>query len=84
MPREKFSIDGQIQQMKSKGIKFEMIDEKEAKEFLANHTYYFRLKFYANNYTVPAGYLSTASHVLHCYGCGALCQNQFAGFLREK
>lgn len=51
MPREKFSIDGQIQQMKSKGIKFEMIDEKEAKEFLANHTYYFRLKFYANNYT---------------------------------
>ena len=51
MPREKFSIDGQIQQMKSKGIKFEMIDEKEAKEFLASHTYYFRLKFYANNYT---------------------------------
>ena len=51
MPREKFSIDGQIQQMKSKGIKFEMIDEKEAKEFLANHTYYFRLKFYANNST---------------------------------
>ena len=51
MPREKFSIDGQIQQMKSKGIKFEMIDEKEAKDFLANHTYYFRLKFYANNYT---------------------------------
>ena len=51
MPREKFSIDGQIQQMKSKGIKFEMIDEKRAMDFLANHTYYFRLKFYANNYT---------------------------------
>ena len=50
MPREKFNIDGQIQQMKSKGITFEMIDEKKAKEFLANHTYYFRLKFYANNY----------------------------------
>ena len=51
MPREKFSIEGQIQQMKSKGIKFEMIDEKRAMDFLANHTYYFRLKFYANNYT---------------------------------
>lgn len=50
MPREKFNIDGQIQQMKSKGITFELIDEKKAKDFLANHTYYFRLKFYANNY----------------------------------
>ena len=50
MPREKFNIDGQIQQMKSKGISFNMIDEKKAKDFLANHTYYFRLKFYANNY----------------------------------
>lgn len=51
MPREKFSIEGQIQQMKTKGIKFEMIDEKKAMDFLANHTYYFRLKFYANNYS---------------------------------
>lgn len=50
MPREKFDIDGQIQQMKSKGITFNMIDEKKAKEFLTNHTYYFRLKFYARNY----------------------------------
>lgn len=50
MPKEKFSIDGQIQQMKSKGITFNMSDEKKAREFLSNHTYYFRLKFYANNY----------------------------------
>ncbi|MDD3114156.1 MAG: Abi family protein [Anaerovibrio sp.] len=51
MPREKFNIDGQIQQMKSKGITFNLIDEKKAKEFLTNHTYYFRLKFYASNYS---------------------------------
>lgn len=50
MPREKFDIDGQIQQMKSKGITFNLVDEKKARDFLANHTYYFRLKFYANNY----------------------------------
>ncbi len=50
MPKEKFSIDGQIQQMKSKGITFNMICEAKAKEFLQNHTYYFRLKFYTNNY----------------------------------
>lgn len=50
MSREKFNVDGQIQKMKSKGISFRMIDEKKAKDFLANHTYYFRLKFYANNY----------------------------------
>lgn len=50
MPREKFNINGQIQQMKSKGITFNMIDEEKAKEFLTKHTYYFRLKFYARNY----------------------------------
>lgn len=50
MPLEKMDFEAQILQMKSKGITFKVIDEKKAKEYLAEHTYYFRVKFYAENY----------------------------------
>jgi len=50
MPKQKLSIDGQIQHMKKKGILFNIVDEAAAKHFLQNHNYYFRIKSYAKNY----------------------------------
>lgn len=48
--RRKMSIPEQIAQLKSQGIRFNIVGEPEAIEFLTDHTYYFRLKFYAENY----------------------------------
>jgi len=33
-----------------KGIRFNIADEKSAKEFLINNNYYFKVKSYAKNY----------------------------------
>jgi len=46
----KLNLEGQIQQMKAQNIGFSIVNETEAIEYLSNHTYYFRLKFYAENY----------------------------------
>jgi len=46
----KLSLEGQIQQMKAQNIGFNIVKEPEAIEYLSNHTYYFRLKYYAENY----------------------------------
>lgn len=48
--KKKLSIDEQIEHMKNKGIQFNIIKEQEAKEYLLNNNYYFRLKAYAKNY----------------------------------
>lgn len=51
MRKRKLSIDEQIDYMKNKsGIRFNIINEKEAKEFLTNNNYYFKIKSYAKNY----------------------------------
>lgn len=51
MGKKKLSIDGQIDYMKNKsGIQFNIISEERAKDFLANNTYYFKIKSYAKNY----------------------------------
>ncbi|WP_143272173.1 Abi family protein [Anaerovibrio sp. JC8] len=50
MANNKLNLEGQIQQMKSKNIGFNIVKEPEALEYLARHTYYFRLKHYAENY----------------------------------
>lgn len=49
--RIKLSIPGQIEHMKEKGIKFEKMTEADAKRFLTNSNYYFKLKAYCKNYT---------------------------------
>jgi len=50
MSKPKLDFDGQINHMKEKGIKFNIISEDEAKEFITHHTYYFKIKAYAKNY----------------------------------
>uniref|UniRef100_UPI00263169E7 Abi family protein n=1 Tax=uncultured Anaerovibrio sp. TaxID=361586 RepID=UPI00263169E7 len=50
MAHNKLNLQGQIQQMKSQNIGFNIVKEPEALEYLAKHTYYFRLKHYAENY----------------------------------
>ncbi len=48
--KPKLSVDEQIEHMKCKGIKFNIVDESSAKEYISNNTYYFKLKAYAKLY----------------------------------
>lgn len=50
MTKIKLSIDEQIDDMKRKGYTFELFSEDQAKFFLENNTYYFKIKAYAKNY----------------------------------
>lgn len=51
MRKIKLSIEEQIDYMKNKsGVQFNIINEEEAKEFLTNNNYYFKIKSYAKNY----------------------------------
>lgn len=52
MSKIKLSIKNQIIHMKEvQGIKFNIINEEEAEEFLKNNNYYFKIKSYAKNYS---------------------------------
>jgi hypothetical protein len=44
--KAKLSIDAQIDDLKYKNVKFEIINEEYAKKFLQNNNYYFKLKSY--------------------------------------
>lgn len=46
MENRKLSVNEQIEHMKSKGIKFSILDEDYADKFLSNNNYYFKLKAY--------------------------------------
>lgn len=51
MRKNKLSIKDQIVHMKDvQGIKFSIINEEDAEEFLKNNNYYFKLKSYAKNF----------------------------------
>ena len=50
MNKRKLSFDEQIEDLKSKNIRFEIFPEEEAKKFLQYNNYYFKLKSYAKNY----------------------------------
>jgi len=50
MLKQKYSLQEQIQHMEKKGITFDLINHDEAKSFLQNNNYYFRIKSYAKNY----------------------------------
>lgn len=50
--RPKLSINDQIKHMRDvKGIKFNLVNEQQAAEFLSSHNYYFKVKAFAKNYT---------------------------------
>lgn len=56
MRKQKLTIDGQIDHMKNKkGIQFNIVNEDEAKDFLTNNNYYFKIKSYAKNYEKHVG-----------------------------
>jgi hypothetical protein len=50
MRKQKLNLNQQIEHMKHKGIKFELIGIDEAKHFLGDNTYFFKIKAYAKNY----------------------------------
>ena len=51
MAKVKLTVQDQITDMKSKGITFLLCSETDAVKFLANNTYYFKLKSYEKNYS---------------------------------
>ena len=50
--KPKLSLDGQIEHLKEKGVLFNIMNEAEAKEYLAQHNNYFKLTAYRKNYAV--------------------------------
>lgn len=50
MKQNKLSIEEQINHLKSKNIKFTLINEHEARNYLTNNTYYFKIKSYAKSF----------------------------------
>ena len=44
------SLEGQIEHLKSKGVKFDIFNETEAKDYLTSHNNYFKLTAYRKNY----------------------------------
>ena len=43
--RKKLTVNEQIEHMKSKGIQFNIISEKDAENYLNENTYYFKTNF---------------------------------------
>ena len=50
--KTKSTIVEQINNMKMKGIKFEIMSEEEATSYLQNNTYYFKIKSYAKSFEI--------------------------------
>jgi len=50
--KQKLTVEGQVQDMKEKDIKFEICSEEDAKKFLQYNNYYFKIKSYARNYNM--------------------------------
>lgn len=51
MRKKKLTVEEQVEHMRDKsGIKFNITSEEDAKSFLSNNTYYFKIKSYAKNY----------------------------------
>ncbi len=53
--KNKITIDEQIQHMKSKGIKFNIMSEDDTKNFLSYRTYYFKFKSYTKAFEKNKG-----------------------------
>ena len=53
--KEKLNIAEQIQNLKSKGLSFDIVNEKDAERILSNSTYFFKIKSYARNFDLVQG-----------------------------
>ena len=51
MFKQKLTIKEQIAHIKSKNIKFDLINEEKAAEFISSNSYYFKIKAYAKNFS---------------------------------
>lgn len=43
-------LDGQVKHLKDKGVRFDIMDEDAAKEYLLEHNNYFKLTAYRRKY----------------------------------
>lgn len=48
--KDKYSIQQQIEKMKSKNIKFDIVNEESAAQYLSYNTYFFKLKSFAKSF----------------------------------
>ena len=48
--RKKYSVYQQIENLKNKNIKFEIMDEHSALQYLTYNTYYFKIKSFAKSF----------------------------------
>lgn len=56
MNKPKLTIEQQIEHLEGKGITFDLFSKEEAKDYLSNNNYYFKLASYRKNYPKhPAG-----------------------------
>ena len=53
--KEKLNVAEQIQNLKSKGLYFDILNEKGAERILSNSTYFFKIKSYARNFDLVQG-----------------------------
>ncbi|WP_027422619.1 Abi family protein [Lachnobacterium bovis] len=57
------SIDEQIELLKSKGIKFNIMSEVEAKKYLSNNNNYFKVTSYRKNYDKHPGGVQVGQYI---------------------
>lgn len=50
--RKKYSVYQQIENLKNKNIKFEIMDEHSALQYLTYNTYYFKIKSFAKSLNI--------------------------------
>ena len=53
--KEKLNVAEQIQNLKNKGLSFDIVNEKDAERILSNSTYFFKIKSYARNFDLVQG-----------------------------
>lgn len=61
--KPKLTIEGQVKHMQSKGIQFNITSESQARAFLRENTYYFKLKSFAKNYDKKESLSNPGSYV---------------------
>lgn len=48
--KSKYSVDEQLKNLEDKNVQFNIMSKEEAREYLQNNTYYFKLKSYEKSF----------------------------------